>query len=315
MLDQNRNVDAAYGYSAYGGSNLSLTKTAAGFSPNTNAYQFQSERFDTGSKTIDFGARHYSPSMERFVQRDSYQSALDDLGLSTDPLNGNRYVLTGANPINFVDLDGHKGSVPCAPTYSKACMQRNYGSGSGGGSGHSGNAVSAAATAAGACVISVRCVPAAVDSVAGLAGIFILGLDVGMAVGRGGSKAPQHTESQGPTATTPAPTPRAPTHTGQSSSAKPNPPTVLKNPAKAAPASVVVVASKKDTAKKVGAIGGSVIAGIAGNPALPNKIQDLLKPPSDVAHAVGEDMAKRAKESAPQNRADRREQQKNSKKK
>jgi len=129
VLDQNRTVQAAYGYTAYGSSNLSLTKTAAGFSPNTNAYQFQSERFDTGSRTIDFGARHYSPSMERFVQRDSYQSALDDLGLSTDPLNGNRYVLTGANPINFVDLDGHKGSIPCWGNFTKACLHSNYGTG------------------------------------------------------------------------------------------------------------------------------------------------------------------------------------------
>jgi len=100
-------LKAAYGYSAYGGSNLSLTKTAAGFSPNLNAYRFQSERFDTGSNTLDFGARRYSPSIQRFVQRDSFLGALDDLGLSTNPLAGNRYVFTAANPINFVDLDGH----------------------------------------------------------------------------------------------------------------------------------------------------------------------------------------------------------------
>ena len=99
-------LKAAYGYSAYGGSNLSLTKTAAGFSPNLNAYRFQSERFDTGSNTLDFGARRYSPSIQRFVQRDSFLGALDDLGLSTNPLAGNRYVFTAANPINFVDLDG-----------------------------------------------------------------------------------------------------------------------------------------------------------------------------------------------------------------
>jgi RHS repeat-associated protein len=110
LLDQNRNVKAAYGYTAYGSSNVSLTKTATGFSPNLNAYKFQSQRFDTGSNTLDFGARRYSPSIQRFVQRDSFLGALDDLGLSSDPLNGNRYVLTGANPINFVDLDGHRGS-------------------------------------------------------------------------------------------------------------------------------------------------------------------------------------------------------------
>jgi hypothetical protein len=33
--------------------------------------------------------------------------ALDNLGLSADPLNSNRYLFTGANPINFIELDGH----------------------------------------------------------------------------------------------------------------------------------------------------------------------------------------------------------------
>ena len=100
-------ADNPYGYSAYGSSNLSLTKTAAGFSANTNLYRYVGQRFDTGSNTVDFNARRYSPAIQRFVQRDSYFAALGDLGLSADPLNGNRYVLTGANPINFVDRDGH----------------------------------------------------------------------------------------------------------------------------------------------------------------------------------------------------------------
>jgi len=86
-----------------------LTKTASGFSPNTNAYRYDGRRFDTGSGTVDFGARRYSASTGRFIQRDSYFGALDDLDLSTDPINGNRYALTGANPINFVEFDGHKG--------------------------------------------------------------------------------------------------------------------------------------------------------------------------------------------------------------
>jgi hypothetical protein len=45
--------------------------------------------------------------MKRFLQEDSYGGALDDLGLTTDPLADNRYALGGANPVNFVETDGH----------------------------------------------------------------------------------------------------------------------------------------------------------------------------------------------------------------
>jgi RHS repeat-associated protein len=111
LIDQANTVKASYGYTAYGASNPAFTRTAAGFGLNTNPYRYAGQRFDTGSNTVDFSARRYSPGIERFVQRDSYFGALSDLGLSTDPLNGNRYVLTGANPINFVEFDGHRPEV------------------------------------------------------------------------------------------------------------------------------------------------------------------------------------------------------------
>src|SRR5207248_8786507 len=38
---------------------------------------------------------------------DYLRDALDDIDLATDPLTGTRYGLTGANPINFVEVDGH----------------------------------------------------------------------------------------------------------------------------------------------------------------------------------------------------------------
>lgn len=110
LIDQNRTVKASYGYTPYGDSNLSLTKTAAGFSPSTNQYKYEGRRHDPGAKTIDFGARHYSPAIQRFLQRDSYFGALDDLGLATDPVLGNRYIFEGANPINFIEIDGHAAS-------------------------------------------------------------------------------------------------------------------------------------------------------------------------------------------------------------
>ncbi len=104
-------MKAAYGYDAYGNSNLSLTKTAAGFAAGTNAYRYDGRRSDSGSGTVDFGARRYAPSTGRFIQRDSYFGALGNLGLSSDPLTGNRYSFAGGNPVNFVEQDGHRPSV------------------------------------------------------------------------------------------------------------------------------------------------------------------------------------------------------------
>ena len=107
LLDQANGVKAAYGYTAYGEANPQLTNTAAGFTPNTNLYRYTGKRWDPAAKAYDMGARHYFPQQGRWFQQDQYADALDNLGLSTDPLNSNRYVFTGANPINYVELDGH----------------------------------------------------------------------------------------------------------------------------------------------------------------------------------------------------------------
>lgn len=107
LLDQANTVKAAYGYTAYGDANPQLTKTAAGFTPNTNLYRYTGKRWDPAAKAYDMGARHYFPAQGRWFQQDTYADALDNLGLSTDPLNSNRYLFTGANPINYVEIDGH----------------------------------------------------------------------------------------------------------------------------------------------------------------------------------------------------------------
>ncbi len=53
------------------------------------------------------GARRYSPATGRWLQQDQYYGAFDNLGLAQDPLNSNRYLFTGANPINYIETDGH----------------------------------------------------------------------------------------------------------------------------------------------------------------------------------------------------------------
>ncbi|MEJ7567739.1 MAG: DNRLRE domain-containing protein [Gaiellaceae bacterium] len=111
-------AQAAYGYQAYGEEDVSVTEEEnADGSTNSNrtsdpfnAFRYTGKRFDSGSGTIDMGARRFGPDVAHFLQSDTYEDALGDLSLSTDPLTANRYALAGGNPVSFVELDGH---VPC----------------------------------------------------------------------------------------------------------------------------------------------------------------------------------------------------------
>ncbi len=55
----------------------------------------------------DMGFRDYNPGLNRFLLRDTYNGALDDLSLGLDPWTANRYAFTDGNPISNVELDGH----------------------------------------------------------------------------------------------------------------------------------------------------------------------------------------------------------------
>ncbi len=114
LLDNVNTVKAGYGYLAYGEANPSLTKTAGGFTPNTNLYRYTGRRWDPAAKAYDMGARSYFPTVGRWFQQDAYADAFDDVGLSLDPLTANRYAFTGGNPVNYVELDGHGAAPPCA---------------------------------------------------------------------------------------------------------------------------------------------------------------------------------------------------------
>ncbi len=104
---------AAYGYKPYGDEDSQLTskneslKGGTGIPNPLNPYRFNDRRFDTGSNSIDMGARRFSPGVGRFLQRDMFHDAFDDIDLAEDPLTQNRYSFAGGNPISFVELDGH----------------------------------------------------------------------------------------------------------------------------------------------------------------------------------------------------------------
>ncbi|MCA1712761.1 MAG: hypothetical protein LC789_14440 [Actinobacteria bacterium] len=122
-------ASASYGYTPYGNQDMTLTKGDADQNSPLNPYRYTAKRFDSGSKTIDMGARRFSPDTGRFNSIDTYQGALDDLGLAADPLGQNRYALAAGNPLSFVETDGHMvapdggggGTAPPAqPTRSTA---------------------------------------------------------------------------------------------------------------------------------------------------------------------------------------------------
>ncbi|ELS57260.1 golvesin C-terminal-like domain-containing protein [Streptomyces viridochromogenes] len=104
---------ATYGYTAYGsddeGRFTGADKPDAA-NPDKeayNEYRYNAHRYDDGSGTYDMGFRNYDPGLNRFLTRDMFGGALDDMALATDPYTGNRYAFAGGNPISFVELDGH----------------------------------------------------------------------------------------------------------------------------------------------------------------------------------------------------------------
>ncbi|WP_433307539.1 DNRLRE domain-containing protein [Actinoplanes sp. CA-030573] len=116
LTDQNGDSRATYGYTAYGKNDAAqftgADKPDASNPDNPdkvpyNAYRFQGKRYDQATGDYDMGFRDYDPGLNQFLSRDSYNGALDDLGLAVDPYTGNRYAFAGGNPISNVELDGH----------------------------------------------------------------------------------------------------------------------------------------------------------------------------------------------------------------
>lgn len=105
-------AQASYGYRPYGAKDDQLTTGDTDSLTPLSPYRYTAKRFDTGSGTLDMGARRFSPSINRFLQLDLYQGALANLRLSIDPLTQNRYSLAAGNPISFVEVDGHEPMDP-----------------------------------------------------------------------------------------------------------------------------------------------------------------------------------------------------------
>lgn len=114
LTDQSGDTKATYGYTAYGKNDeaqftgIDKPDTADPTKEPYNAYRFNAKRWDQNSQSYDMGFRDYSPGLNRFLSRDSYNGALADMHLGLNPFTGNRYAFGGGNPISSVELDGHR---------------------------------------------------------------------------------------------------------------------------------------------------------------------------------------------------------------
>ncbi|QYC45476.1 tRNA nuclease WapA precursor [Nonomuraea coxensis DSM 45129] len=105
---------ATYGYTAYGKNDDKLFTGVDKPDPvdptakeEYNPYRFNAKRWDNSTGMYDMGFRDYNPNLNRFLNLDTYNDALDDLALSLDPWTANRYAFAGGNPISNIEIDGH----------------------------------------------------------------------------------------------------------------------------------------------------------------------------------------------------------------
>ncbi|MDF8265736.1 DNRLRE domain-containing protein [Luteipulveratus flavus] len=76
-----------------------------------NPIRYSGKRFDALTGSYDMGFRTYSTGLNRFLSRDMFNGALDDMNLGSDPWNTNRYAFTGGNPLNRIEVDGHINAI------------------------------------------------------------------------------------------------------------------------------------------------------------------------------------------------------------
>ncbi|MFN2525439.1 MAG: DNRLRE domain-containing protein [Actinomycetota bacterium] len=112
LLNSTGGARVSYGYTPYGDRDTVLTKgaTTSDVDPDRplNPYTYSAKRFDSGSKSLDMGARRFGPDVAHFLTPDFFRGALSDLSLTTDPLTANRFGLAGGNPISYAEWDGHR---------------------------------------------------------------------------------------------------------------------------------------------------------------------------------------------------------------
>jgi RHS repeat-associated protein len=108
LVADSGNVTASYAYKPYGDLDGSISRGDVDRTNTLNPFRFNDKRFDSGSRTIEMGARRFEPDDGRFVQQDFLRDAGADLELSLEKETQNRYGFAGGNPVTFVEGDGHR---------------------------------------------------------------------------------------------------------------------------------------------------------------------------------------------------------------
>jgi RHS repeat-associated protein len=132
ITDETGDARATYGYTAYGSDDEDLFTGVDRPGPGDptvqepyNAYRYSGERWDAHSGTYDMGFRDYNPGLNRFLTRDTFNGALADMHLGTNPWNMSRYSFAGGNPISRIELHGHIAT--CTPDGNNFCPDYDVG--------------------------------------------------------------------------------------------------------------------------------------------------------------------------------------------
>jgi RHS repeat-associated protein len=93
-----------------------------------NPVRFQGFHADPDAGVYDMEARAYVPQVGRFTTQDRFEQASEDRALQLDPATNNRYAFAGGNPVDKVEMDGHRarrGRTPrAAPARSRRAQTR-----------------------------------------------------------------------------------------------------------------------------------------------------------------------------------------------
>jgi RHS repeat-associated protein len=98
LTDASGNVTDTYAYTAFG-------ETLSHNGASVNPYLYTGQQFDAASGLYYLRARYYDPALGRFLSRDVYPYALDNL------LELNRYLYGLDNPVNALDPTGRQAFV------------------------------------------------------------------------------------------------------------------------------------------------------------------------------------------------------------
>ena len=94
LVDSNQKLTDSYSYTPYG-------KLANHIGSSDNSFLFTGEQRESETDNYYLRARYYSPSMARFLSRDTYD------GNPANPLSQNHYLYASGNPLTYVDPSGH----------------------------------------------------------------------------------------------------------------------------------------------------------------------------------------------------------------